>query len=900
MKTKFYRACMPVILFATSISLRAQTNIFPSTGSAGIGTTTPDASSLLEIKSTTKGLLISRMTKTQRDAIVSPATGLMIYQTNSNPGFYYYSGTAWKALSSKGWLLTGNAATDTALNFIGTTDANPLVFKVNNQRAAYLDFAPTSNTSFGYQSLSFNTTGTYNSAIGFSALDKNTSGYYNTVNGAYALYSNTTGVGNIANGAYALYSNISGGSNIASGTLALYNNTTGTANLALGFNALYSNTTASYNVALGYRSLYANTNGSNNIAEGYQALYSNTTGYSNVAIGVKALSTNQTAGNLVAVGDSSLYNSTGSSNTALGSKALYSNTTGFSNTAGGYKSLFSNSSGYGNVALGHSALYTNTTASKCVGIGDSALYKNSLSSASGNVAVGYKAGYFNTGVSNVFIGQEAGLNNSTGDSCTFIGYRAGLSNTTGSRNAFYGALAGNDNSTGHHNSFFGTLAGGTNSSGYSNSSFGAYAGIYNNGFGSSFFGTYAGYYNGFNSGAGSQNSMFGCEAGYNMFSGNENCVFGYRAGYSSTPTNDAYWNCFYGAMAGFSITSGDWNTLIGYQSGASITTGTGNVGLGSYTCGGGNNSHCTAVGQSAGSAGGGFDNAIAIGYSVYFSGSNEVRIGNNAITSIGGWANWSNVSDGRVKKNIKQNVPGLSFINKLQPITYNLNLDAADKILQHAEMKDKDGNTIQPSADEITATKEKQQIVYTGFIAQDVEKAAKELNYDFSGVDAAKNDKDLYGLRYSEFVVPLVKAVQELSSQNSELKSQNADLEKKYEEQQKQIDELKAIVFAGSQSAVSMQHVTINEKPETASLSQNIPNPFNRATTINYTLPQQFSSARIIITDKAGKVLKDVNVSRSGKGSLKVDASTLSSGAYQYSLYLDSRLIDTKQMILTK
>ena len=219
---------------------------------------------------------------------------------------------------------------------------------------------------------------------------------------------------------------------------------------------------------------------------------------------------------------------------------------------------------------------------------------------------------------------------------------------------------------------------------------------------------------------------------------------------------------------------------LGYQSGASITSGTGNVGVGSYTCGGGNNSHCTAVGQSAGSAGGGFDNAIAIGYSVYFSGSNEVRIGNNAITSIGGWANWSNVSDGRVKKNIKENVPGLSFINKLHPITYNLNLDAADKILQHAEIKDKDGKIVmQPSQQDVNSRKKaKEQIVYTGFIAQDVEKAAKELNYDFSGVDAAKNDKDLYGLRYSEFVVPLVKAVQELSSQNEKLKNQNEEQQK--------------------------------------------------------------------------------------------------------------------------
>src|SRR5215831_4590287 len=109
-------------------------NIFPSTGAAGIGTTTPNASSLLEIKSTSKGLLISRMTQTQRNAIASPATGLLIYQTDHTQGFYYYNGTAWTAVTqkSKGWSVTGNSGTNPSTNFIGTTDAQPLMFRVNN------------------------------------------------------------------------------------------------------------------------------------------------------------------------------------------------------------------------------------------------------------------------------------------------------------------------------------------------------------------------------------------------------------------------------------------------------------------------------------------------------------------------------------------------------------------------------------------------------------------------------------------------------------------------------------------------------------------------------------------------------------------------------------------------
>ena len=60
----------------------------------------------------------------------------------------------------------------------------------------------------------------------------------------------------------------------------------------------------------------------------------------------------------------------------------------------------------------------------------------------------------------------------------------------------------------------------------------------------------------------------------------------------------------------------------------------------------------------------------------------------------------------------------------------------------------------------------------TGFIAQEVEKAANELGYDFSGVDKPKNKNDYYGLRYAEFVVPLVKAMQEQQNMIEEMKAE--------------------------------------------------------------------------------------------------------------------------------
>ena len=95
----------------------------------GINTNTPDDSSALEIKSTSGGLLIPRMTVDQRDTISSPSEGLMIYQLNGTVGFYFYDGTAWTKIDgvagtpgtngSDGasaytvWLAAGNTGTET-------------------------------------------------------------------------------------------------------------------------------------------------------------------------------------------------------------------------------------------------------------------------------------------------------------------------------------------------------------------------------------------------------------------------------------------------------------------------------------------------------------------------------------------------------------------------------------------------------------------------------------------------------------------------------------------------------------------------------------------------------------------------------------------------------------------
>jgi hypothetical protein len=65
----------------------------------GIGTNNPNASSILDLSSTTDGILIPRMTATQRTAISSPATGLLVYQTDSDAGFWFYDGATWRQMA---------------------------------------------------------------------------------------------------------------------------------------------------------------------------------------------------------------------------------------------------------------------------------------------------------------------------------------------------------------------------------------------------------------------------------------------------------------------------------------------------------------------------------------------------------------------------------------------------------------------------------------------------------------------------------------------------------------------------------------------------------------------------------------------------------------------------------
>lgn len=383
--------------------------------SVGVGTSTPNASAQLDVTATNKGMLVPRVTNTQMLAIASPANGLLVYNTDSS-AFAYRNATAWVFLKGNGtasndWSTLGNAGTNAAANFIGTTDNADLIFKRNNQRAGLIGI---NNTSFGYQALNSSTTGNNNTANGAGALAVNGSGSFNTSNGAATLLANDTGSFNTANGYQALRFN-KGSFNTAVGMNALLLNNAGNNNTATGVGALSSNTAGFSNVAIGINALNKNTSRSNLVAIGDSALYNNGAGAvnefdatANTAVGSKALYSNNTGNQNTAVGFESLKNNTdGRWNTAMGWYSMGGSTGGIANQAFGYRALRINNGSY-NAAVGSDALSSNETGSYNTAVGNGAM--GGPSNGSNNTAAGYSAGLFNEGSSNVFLGYKAGQN----------------------------------------------------------------------------------------------------------------------------------------------------------------------------------------------------------------------------------------------------------------------------------------------------------------------------------------------------------------------------------------------------------------------------------------------------------------------------------------------------------
>jgi hypothetical protein len=394
---------------------------------------------------------------------------------------------------------------------------------------------------------------------------------------------------------------------------------------------------------------------------------------------------------------------TGNGNTATGMSALHSNTTGSYNTASGYYALYSNTTGNSNTASGLNTLFSNTTGSN-------------------NTANGYYALYSNTtGNSNTASGVNALIANTTGSNNTATGLNALASNTTGYNNTASGYFALYSNSTGYSNTASGSGALNSNTTGNSNTASGCFALYLNT--------------------TGSYNTASGLGALSSNTTGDDNTVSGYYAltsnttGYSNTASGvnalhentTGYNNTTSGLNALFSNTTGNGNTASGYKALYANTTGSYNTALGinaggEYTTG----AYNTFIGNGSDAELEGLTNATAIGSGAIVDASDHVRIGNTSVKQIGGAVPWSSLSDIRIKKDIENIGYGLDFVKALRPVQYR--------------MKNGDDRTD------------------FGFIAQEIEGLIGS-GYNILGIGG--DTERMLSLRYTDFIAPLVKAVQE-------------------------------------------------------------------------------------------------------------------------------------------
>ncbi|MBL7702715.1 MAG: tail fiber domain-containing protein [Ferruginibacter sp.] len=625
-----------LLLFFFSITAK---KIFAQSVAINTDGSTANASALLDVKSTAKGLLIPRLTATQRAAIATPANGLMVYDTDS-AAFSYYTGSAWLFLkggtnSDINWSTEGNLLTDTAVNFIGTKDNKPLQIRTNNIKAGVIN-SSSKIVFFGNNSGQKNVNGTSNIGLGSDAFSVASAGRHNIAIGDSAMgASNILFVADINNIAI-------GNKSLKKNSFFLFNN--GKENIAIGAQAMENDGQGFGNIALGYKSLQVSPESRNNISIGYKAMDSVASlTQNNIALGNNTLRLNQSS-DMIAIGDSALANnSTGTNSIALGINAMAKNTNGFNNVSIGTNSLQNNINGNDIIAIGHNAL-NKTNADSSIAIGNYAMEKNTTGFM--NVSVGHSALNANTtgslnvaignyalkdnigGNYNVALGQKSLGKNQFGDENTALGYLTLSNNTTGDGNTAIGNKVLSQNISGFYNvgigyealdsttdAYYNTAIGYNalkrNKSGSNNIGIGKMA-LYSNasGFGNIAIGT--GSVLGFNQ-DGMLNIAIGQNSLYNNISGDYNIAIGDSALFKSKMNNnlaigknaamqyESTYALAIGDSAMASNISQQYNTAIGKYAMRKLTYGSHNIAIGyeAMSNGSGNgfgNSRNTAVG----------------------------------------------------------------------------------------------------------------------------------------------------------------------------------------------------------------------------------------------------------------------------------------------------------------
>ena len=225
------------------------------------------------------------------------------------------------------------------------------------------------------------------------------------------------------------------------------------------------------------------------------------------------------------------------------------------------------------------------------------------------------------------------------------------------------------------------------------------------------------------------------------------------------------------------------------------------------------------------------------------------------------------LSDARYKSNIQQiNATALAKIAALNPVQYTM-LSGEAIALANTEQSDTASTMTMTTSNENLS---KANQIHYGLLAQEVKELYPELVYEDSA--------GVMSINYMELIPLLIQAVQDLSEQVSALSnSSNASARKQAPKQQ-----------------------ASNAETIAATLHQNTPNPFTEETVISYIVPTEAQQASIYIYNMLGEQLSKYDISAFGDGNVTISANELYAGTFLYSLVVDGKLIDTKQMIITQ
>ncbi len=850
----------------------------------GIGISKPNSAAILDLTSTTQGLLVPRMTTTERKTISSPATGLQVYDNTLNQ-LYVYNGTSWAPFSGTSYTAGGG------VTISGTSisaDSNTAVWNANKlEGTALSSTSPTSG-----QVLEYNSTSSKWVPTTLASGTSYTAGGGVTISGSKISADSNTAVWN----ANKLEGTALSSTSPTSGQVLEYNSTSSKwvpTTLASG---------TSYTAGGG-----VTISGSKISADSNTAVWN-----ANKLEGTALSSTSPTSGQVLE------YNSTaskwepttlsgGTSYTAGGGVTISgSKISADSNTAVWNANKIQGKSISAKSPSNNQVLKYNNGLGEWTAATDTGIYTGSNGvSISGTTISGAYTGSNGVSVS----GSTISGNYSAGGGVTISGAKISADSNTAVWNAnkLEGTTLSSTSPTNaqvlQYSSSTGKWAPATLSGG---SSYTAGGGVTISGSKIS---------------ADSNNAVWNAAKlqGKNISAtapANKQVLKWNGANW--TPANDS--TTTYTGSNGVSVsgttisgsyTGGTGISISGSTINSSWTTNgnnlsnnnPGNIGIGKTNPNHGldakngvnTDSAYFIKGNEVLSTNSSYTDAMAIGTGASVAKSNSIVLGNSStqvgigsITAPGytlqlgtnsaakpGSATWTIASDARLKTNITPYTDGLDVLNQINPVWFQYSGEAG-----------------MPTGQK-----------FVGVLAQDIQKIAPYMvgtwNYqDNEGNKTNYLDYDANSLFY--ILVNSVKAQQQqIVSKDSVINTQQQQISVLQQQMNEVLNRIAQVEqCTNCNPANTTQNNIITNTP--ATLDQNVPNPFSQNTVIGYFVPEITKSAYITINTLQGNQIQSFVISSTGKGQIMLSSGVLAAGDYIYTLVVDGVKIDSKKMMIVK